>query len=674
MLFLQRIPKLLRWIFSVVLLLMMMMSLARYIFYLSYNPPGKAFSGSAFIMGLRFDARVAGIIGLLMLLLCAFPFINPFKNHKARRFWNIFLPVVFVLLVLLYVIDYYHYDYLHQRLNASVLNYLQDAGISFTMMRQTYPLLQSLIALIILAVVARWFFGWLLKRFLFEDSISKRAGVIYYVAGFLIMAQATLGKIVLKPGQFPLRWSDAFTLSDDFKAQLALNPLQSFVSTLSFRNSTFDIKKVKAYYPLMAAQLGVRSYDSVQLNYRRDYTISDTISSSPNIVLVICESFSAYKSSMYNNPLNTTPYFNELCKNGVFFNRCFTPAYGTARGVWATITGTPDVEDPRTASRNPNAVNQHTIINDFKDYSRFYFLGGSANWANIRGLLTNNISNLQLYEEGSYKAATVDVWGISDKNLFLEANKVLKEQSKPFFAIIQTADNHRPYTIPEEDRKHFNMLSFPADTLKKYGFESNEEMNAFRFTDYCYQQFMEAAKKEKYFDNTIFVFVGDHGIRYGGNLPYLPKAYAAQGLTCEHVPLLFYAPKILQPKTDHRVCSQVDVLPSIAGLAKRSYTNSTLGRNLFDTINPLFQYQSVRANENLAFIIDHDMKTIGLVNNEYYFLKNFKSGAEELVSITGNDPVATDSRADSIKNHLRQYTDAYYETAKYLLLNNKKKE
>ena len=149
----------------------------------------------------------------------------------------------------------------------------------------------------------------------------------------------------------------------------------------------------------MSWYLGVTDPDSMALNFQRNYSANDTPSIKPNIVLVLCESFSAYKSSMYNNPLNTTPYFNELCKNGVFFDRCFTPAYGTARGVWATITGIPDVESPKTASRNPNAVDQNTIINSFAGYENFYFLGGSAGWANIRGVLTNNINNLKLFEE-----------------------------------------------------------------------------------------------------------------------------------------------------------------------------------------------------------------------------------------------------------------------------------
>ena len=671
MLFLQKIPQLLRWIFSVVIIFLVTMTLCRFIFFWAYDPPGKPFSGSAFLLGLRFDARIACIIGLSILLLCAFRFINPFKNGAAKKFWNILLPAVFVVMLLFYCIDFYHFDYLHQRLNASVMNYLQDAGISYKMMWQTYPLVKATIGLIIIAIAAKFIFGGLLNKYLQQDSFYKRKGTFAYIISFFILAQCIVGKVVVRPGQFPLRWSDAFTLSDDFKANLALNPFQSFFSTLSFRNSTYDIKKVKEYYPLMAAQMGVQQTDSSLLNYTRNYSASDTTGNKPNVVLVICESFSAYKSSMYNNPLNTTPYFNELCKKGVFFDRCFTPAYGTARGVWATITGIPDVESPSTASRNPNAVNQHTIINNFNGYNNFYFLGGSANWANIRGVLTNNIKDLKLYEEEDYTAKKIDVWGISDKNLFLEANKVLKQQTKPFFAVIQTADNHRPYTIPDEDKAAFKLLHFSNDSLKRFGFESNDEMNAFRFTDFCYQQFIEAAQKEPYFDNTIFIFVGDHGIR-GSAGDMFPKSWTAQGLTCEHVPLLFYAPKMLQPKRVHDVCSQVDVLPTVAALAKTSYRNNTLGRNLFDSASTM-QFKSVnRSSESLAFIIDHDVKTVGLISNQYYFLKNLKTGKADMVSMTDNNAVEKNQHTDSVRNYLNRLTDAYYETSKYLLLNNKK--
>ena len=669
---LKKVPRLLRWIFSVVLLLLAVMTIFRFIFFGAYNPPGKAFSGSAFIMGLRFDARWACGVGIAMLLLCAVPFLNPFKNTGSKKFWNIFLSFLFIVLLVFYGADYYHFDYLHQRLNATVLNYLQDAGISFTMMRESYPLVKIVIAFIILVVLAWFAFRKLLSRFQRQQAYTKKKQIAFYIISFLILAQCVIGKIFVMPGQFPLRWSDAYTLSDDFKANLALNPFQSFFSSLGFRNSGYDKKKVKEYYPMMAYQLGVQQPDSNNLNFERNYLSVDSTTNKPNVVLVICESFSAYKSSMYGSPLNTTPFFHELCNNGIFFDRCFTPAYGTAKGVWATVTGIPDVESPRTASRNMNMVDQHSIINDLNSYNKFYFLGGDPTWANIQGLLKNNINGLNLYQQENYKSANLDAWGISDKNLFLEANTVLQKETKPFFAIIQTADNHRPYSIPNEDKAAFKIINFSADSLKRFGFETNDEMNAFRYTDFCYRQFIETAKKEKYFDNTIFVFVGDHGIR-GNAGEMFPKSWTEQGLTCEHVPLLFYAPKLLQPKRIHEICSQIDILPTVASLTKTSYRNTTFGRNLFDTLPPL-QFKSVSPKEKYAFIFDEGVHTIGLVSADYYFLKNLVSGKQEFVSVTGNQPVPANPQTDSAKQLLNRLTDAYYETARYMLLNNKKKQ
>ncbi len=135
----------------------------------------------------------------------------------------------------------------------------------------------------------------------------------------------------------------------------------------------------------------------------------------------------------------------------IFFEKCFSATFGTARGVFAILAGTPDVQLSKFSTRNEEAVNQHTIINNFEGYKRFYFLGGSTDFNNFEGLV-KNIKNVNIYQDGSYKSPQLNVWGISDKNLFLEANEVFRQQHTPFFAIIQTADNHRPFSIPEEDK------------------------------------------------------------------------------------------------------------------------------------------------------------------------------------------------------------------------------
>ncbi len=280
----------------------------------------------------------------------------------------------------------------------------------------------------------------------------------------------------------------------------------------------------------------------------------------------------------------------------------------------------------------------------------------------------NNIDSLHLYEQDDYKSPKIDVWGISDKNLFLEANGFLKQQTRPFIAVIQTADNHRPYTIPKEDEAQFKKVSYPADTLNKYGYESNAELNAFRFTDYCYQQFIEAAKKENYFNHTIFIFVGDHGIR-GNAIDMFPKTWTNQGLTCEHVPLLFYAPALLKPELRTAICSQVDILPSAAGLTGKAYHNTSLGRNLFDNTFS----SDTSFTRQCAFIIDPDIRQIGMMDSDYYYTRSLSSGKEQFVSIKNNDPVSNTAAGQMRRQKLQRLADAYFETAKYLLFNNKRK-
>jgi phosphoglycerol transferase MdoB-like AlkP superfamily enzyme len=650
-------PKLIKWIFLTGLFFLLLMTAARLVHFWWFRPAGVSLSEAlpAFGLGLRYDLRIVGIVELILLLAGSWGWLHPFRSNGTRRFWRWYFGIFGSLLTLFYTFDFAHYSYLQQRLNASVLNYAEDAGISAGMVWQSYPVIRILLGIII-AIAGIVLLLRLLQRRVAATPAhaSRRSRILWFIGMFLLLSLGIFGRL----GQFPLRWSDAFALGSDYESNLALNPLQSFFSTLSFRHSSYDEKKLKEYYPVVAQYLGVAQPDSNRFVFERKGNPSPgAVTSQPNVVLVICESFSAYKSSMWGNPLNTTPFFDSMSRGGIFFDHCFTPHFGTARGVWATITGIPDVQLNKTASRNPATVNQHTILNNFTGYEKLYFLGGSTSWANIRGLLTNNINGLQLYEEGNYKAKKIDVWGISDKNLFLEANAMLRRQTRPFFAIIQTADNHRPYTIPEEDRAQFQLRQFSADSLKKYGFESNDEMNAFRYTDFCFQQFMEAARQEKYFSNTIFVFVGDHGIRGdAGNM--FPRVWTEQGLTCEHVPLLFYAPQLLQPRRISDICSQTDILPTIAGLSNITYRNTTLGRNLLDTL-PVAP---------AAFIIDHDEKQIGLLRGNYYYVRQLSSGREQFVQLYPGK-----SSADSAgKDFYRRLTLGIYEASRWMLYNNKK--
>ena len=171
---------------------------------------------------------------------------------------------------------------------------------------------------------------------------------------------------------------------------------------------------------------------------------------------------------------------------------------------------------------------------------------------------------------------------------------------------------------------------------------------------------MESARMQNYFYNTIFVFIGDHGVSGDARNIY-PKAWTEHRLTEEHVPLLFYAPKLLAPQKRNEVVSQIDLLPTIAGLAGQTYTNTTLGRDLTHK----------NTNSNYAFIIAHDEGRIGIITNEFVFTKNLNFDQEE-VSFLDDHAAYTPGQIDSIKRKMTVFTSSFYETARWMLMHNKK--
>ncbi len=656
-----KVPPFFSFSLTVSVLILLLITIYRVVLFSYFNTTNTGFSDilPALLLGVRYDLRLVAILVFPLLLITGIAGKN---KSEAMAKWVVFpyLWVIIPLLVFLYIVDFAHYAYLNQRLNASVLGYLDDATISIGMVWQSYPVIWILLALVLMV----WGILFLCRIFykkIYSTTYkgSNKVRWIFFAAGILLLGISIFGRF----NQYPLRWSDAFALGSDFKANIALNPTESFLNTLNFRQKKYDKKLVEEAFPMVAEYYGFQQ--NPLLDFRRHIPATRTDAGPPpNVVVVILESFSFYKSSVAGNPLNPTPFFDSLSRHGVLFDRCFTPAIGTARGVWAVITGTPDVELQKTASRNPMAVDQHSIINDFKGYEKMYFLGGSTSWANIRGVLTNNIDSLHIYEDDFFHSPVVDVWGISDKSLFEEAHAVLLKQKKPFFAVIQTAGNHRPYTIPSVDIPEFEPLQLPFDTLRKYGFESNEEFNAFRYSDYCMKKFFDIAGKSPYFENTIFAFVGDHGIP-GNAYAVLPEAFTDQRLTAMHVPLLFYAPSYLKPQRTLKISSQLDVMPTLAGIAGISYTNTTMGKDLFDSTSREF-----------AFIYDPDTKMAGMVLPEWYYrirVNVKQSEDEDIRSLTDNNPVP-EAVSESVRPVLKSLAQGFYETAKYLLTNNKKRE
>lgn len=652
-----KIPKTILWVVNLLVIFLLIFTVFRLATYFAFKPKSLSFGNliPSFLLGIRYDLRWIAFILLPIVLISMVPRLSPFYSSRNKKWWTWYLAIVTFFVFFFFAADFGSFSYNQTRLDAGAMNFVEDPGISLKMMFQTYPMVWMILGLI----VGMLFFRWMYHRSHWQ-VINRTDGLrIPYRRKFFIISALLL--VIVAYGSFtwpPLGRNDSFKFKNSFKSYLAINPLQNFFATLRLRKPDFNEQKARQAFPTMAEWMQLP--DANKFSYRREVAPrSGALESRPNIVLVQCESFSMYKSSMSGNPLNTTPYFDSLSKNGIFFEKCFTPHFSTARGLFAILTGIPDAQLFKFSSRNPEAVTQHTIIDNFEGYSKHYFLGGSPEFNNFEGLL-KNIDGLQMHTEENFTSPKINVWGISDKDLFLEANKVMRTEQKPFFAFIQTSGNHRPYMVPMTDTADFKIVLASEAELKKYGFESQEEFNAFRYSDYCFKKFLEAAQKESYFHNTIFVFIGDHGVAGNAEAIY-PPVWTEQRLTDEHVPLLFYAPQLLPPQKRGEVVSQIDVLPTIAGLLHQPYVNTTLGRDLLDPTK----------KNNYAFITN-TAGGIGMVTDDFYFTRNINFPDEELSPMHNGASLYTKQQKDSIRKKLSGFTNAFFETAKYLIMHNKK--
>ncbi|TRO21804.1 LTA synthase family protein [Ectopseudomonas mendocina] len=539
-------------------------------------------------IGLRFDLRLALLLMLPVGLLLALPKLRLARFRAIRWLLRGYLLLAVAALGLLYIIDFGHYAYLGVRLNATVLRFAGDAQISAGMLWQTYPVLW--ITLAWLAGVALWAWALLrLERATLDRPASDKVGVLPALGGAAVVSVLVFFGLLGRASALnlenpvPLRWSDAFYSGNSQIGALGLNPVLFLLDTLKLEPAAFDEVATREHYEVVADYLGVSERDAQGLNFFRHQPLQAhriQAERQPNVVFVMLESLGTSAVGAYGNPLNPTPNLDRLARQSWFFRHFYVPVTGTAKTVWASITGIPDVSRQETATRNPLIARQRTLINALPGYEKFYMIGGNAGWANINALIRQSIDGVQLYEERHWQSPQVDVWGISDLDFFKESSQILGAlpKDKPFFAYLQTSGNHRPFTIPK-DNDGFEALDLPLEEVQQAGSRSVEQYNAVRLLDFNIGRLMELAKEQGFYDDTIFVFFGDHNTRIS-QIPHMAPAFEQLGLESNNVPLLIHAPKWLAPREFDEAVGLADLLPTVAGMVGVPFDNGGLGRDL----------------------------------------------------------------------------------------------
>jgi phosphoglycerol transferase MdoB-like AlkP superfamily enzyme len=658
-------------------ILFVLFALLRVVFFFGFSGfDAKALSGDNAVLetlgiGFRFDLRLAILVMLPVALLAWIPRWNLVGSRLLRWVARLYLVLALGALLLIYIIDFGHYAYLGLRINATVLRFIEDAQISRDMVWQTYPVVWitlgwlATVVVVILALVR-------LERVTLDrirkpiHPLSARWGGALMVVLVLLGILGRVENMNLE-NPVPLRWSDAFFSGNNQVAALGLNPVMFLYDTLKVGQLRYDEAQVRAHYSVMAKYLGVDQPDAQTLNFVRHqvpqpYKVPG--SRPPNVMFVMLESLGTSAVGAYGNPINPTPNIDRLATQSWFFEHFYVPVTGTAKTVWASITGVPDVTRQETATRNPLITKQHSLINAFTGYEKIYTIGGNSGWANMNALIRQSIDGVRLFEERDWKSPVVDVWGISDLDLFKETDRILQAlpKDKPFFAYVQTAGNHRPFTIPKTN-DGFEVKHPTLEEVQAAGSRSVEQYNAVRLLDFNIGRLMEIAKAGGYYDNTIFVLFGDHNTRIA-QIPFLAPAYEQLGLESNAVPMIIHAPGLLGTRKVEEAVGLVDLLPTVAGMAGLEFRNGGMGRDI--------QQPAPEGERVVPLVLREGTFPLIAGVTQHYMVQMEHDGSSptlhDLASMTPLDNVAQQNPQEF--KRLVELTRAMHETSRLMLYQN----
>ncbi|HEY5611551.1 MAG TPA: LTA synthase family protein, partial [Thermoanaerobaculia bacterium] len=309
----------------------------------------------------------------------------------------------------------------------------------------------------------------------------------------------------------------------------------------------------------------------------------------PNIVFFLMEGIRDEEVGAYGGSLkNLTPNIDRLAREGIMIDDVYSVGSYTPEGelgVWYGLLASPYEIIIRT--RPDVAVSGLPEILKANGWKSFVWVhpGDQTLYLSSRFYLHHGFRMLDGRDFAPSEPHTN--WGYSDKALGRRGLEALDKTREPFAAMLLTVTNHHPFQLPSDASGAYRGLPeekrgwVPVPGSEQlFGLHTVPMLKTVHYTDEALGYFMDEARKRPWFDNTIFVILGDHG------LPITPLSGIASlhhfaGLR-HRVPLIFYSPLLAGGKVIEGPASHADILPTLLGLFGVTSPRAGVGIDLFD--------------------------------------------------------------------------------------------
>ncbi len=592
-----------KYIFTILSIALCIQFLIRALFFiLNYElVAGAGFNAifEAFMVGLRYDAVVSAYLITIPTLLLTFCHLFDVNLQKLYSVTGVIFTIAYGVAFIVFSADIPFFHYYNAHINISALNWIETPSLMFKeMFTNIYYLPYIFLGCVVLFLwyrIVRYFTARSrLKEVLFNIKTNWFQKSLTLLITLVVLFFGIRGQ--LRFDFMPIGIKNAYFCDNSFLNQLGLNPVFTFVESMN--QQEIELIDLNAAYTEVSKSLNVGS--DKEHDITRNVVFNADSTRKMNVVVILMESMSADKMGVYGNKDQLTPFLDSLTKQSLFYPNTYSAGEHTFNGIFSTLYSFPAQLD-----KNP-MINVLTANQKFsglpvtlkkKGYSTLFMCTNNKDFDNLGSFLTSNGIQQIVSEEDYPKDKIVSGWGIADDYLYdvsIEKMNQLSKKETPFFTTILSISTHSPYAIP-------NGLPVKFSAQKK-------EDKIYQYADWSLRKFFDMAKKQSWFDNTIFVLVADHGQVFDRTYE-LPLSY-------HHIPLMIYSPKLISPKTDPRFALQMDVFPTIMGILKQSYTNNTMGVDL----------QNDHPRPCAYFSSD---KMIGILDNNHYYIWN-RNAAEAL--------------------------------------------
>lgn len=366
--------------------------------------------------------------------------------------------------------------------------------------------------------------------------------------------------------------------------------------------------------------------------YSPIHTPTDSIIANPkNVVVLIMESYGKEYIGSYNDTLQGgrykgyTPFTDSLISQSLTFDYTFANGRKSIDGMPSILSSIPRFVEPFFLT--PAAMNKVSGLAGELTQVGYYsaFFHGAENGSMGFEAFAKATGYQDYFGRTEYnqdKRFNGDkdfdgMWAIWDEEFLQFYALQMSQMKQPFITSIFTASSHHPYKVPERYQHIYK--DEPGD--------DNAMHKCIRYVDHALKLFFETAKKQPWYDNTIFVLTADHTNRTS-------LAEYETDLGVFSVPLIIFDPSgQIKPERRHCIAQQIDIMPTILNHVGYSKPYIAFGNDLLNTpdsatwavnhTNGIYQY--VKGDHVLQFTDGGEVKAIYNYKTDWFMKNNLKN-------------------------------------------------